>query len=423
MHVLFVHRAFPAQFGRLGLELTRRYGWKCSFLIERLSGCPTPSPEMLQGLDLHYLPRPETPTRPGATPWPQTYGETVERARAVVEAVRARPGLRPDLVVGHGGLVPTLLLREVHDCPQVDYCEYYFAPRGRDLTYRVDLPPAEPAPFYPRCINATTLVNLTAADAGYAPTHWQRDCFPERFRHKIAVHFDVIDTELYRPRPVPRVLAGRPVPAGTRLVTFVARGLESMRGFDLFPEVADRVGRTRADVLFVVVGGEETYYGWDLHHTGGVSFKQWALARRPYDMSRFVFLGQVEPAELARVLCLSDLHVYLSVPFVLSWSLFNALACGCVVLAGDVAPVREVIVPDRHGLLEPLFDVDRLAAAAGRVLDDPAAFRPLGEAGRRLMEEQYGLDVAVPALKGFFDAAGGACPRAPGGRDESRRSP
>src|SRR5262249_48551384 len=103
------------------------------------------------------------------------------------------------------------------------------------------------------------------------------------------------------------------------------------------------------------------------------------------------------------VLRRSDLHVYLSVPFVLSWSVLNALACGCVVLAGDVPPVREVIEPGRTGLVEPLFDLERLTETALAVLDRPAEFRRLGEAGRRLMEERYSLEVAVPALADFFE--------------------
>ncbi|MBV9125095.1 MAG: glycosyltransferase, partial [Planctomycetes bacterium] len=107
--------------------------------------------------------------------------------------------------------------------------------------------------------------------------------------------------------------------------------------------------------------------------------------------------------QLAPLLCLSDLHLYLTAPFVLSWSLFDALACGCVVLAGDVEPVWEVIEPGRTGLVEPLFDTERLAETALRVLADPAAYRPLGQAGRQLMEEKYSLEVAVPGLKDYFE--------------------
>jgi glycosyltransferase involved in cell wall biosynthesis len=332
-------------------------------------------------------------------------------AQGVYEAVRSTPELRPDLVVSHGGLAPTLFLRDLLPCPMVDYCEYCFAPARRDLTYRIDLPSVEPAGFFPRCINAATLLNLVAADAGYCPTQWQRDSFPARFHDKLEVHFDGIDTELYRPRSsgeLPRSIAGRAIDESTRIVTYVARGLESMRGFDLFMQLADRIGRERADVLFVVAGDEEIYYGWDQLRTGKQTFKQWVVERGHYDLSRFVFLGHVEPEQLAEVLALSDLHVYLSVPFVLSWSLFDALACGCVLLAGDVAPVSELIEPGINGLLEPLFDGERLARTALRVLDDPAAHRHLGAAARRLLVKKYSLETAVPELMAYFERVAGA---------------
>jgi glycosyltransferase involved in cell wall biosynthesis len=400
MHVLFVHRAFPAQFGRLALELTRRYGWKCTCLVRHLSRCPTPSPEMLAAVELLPL---EADGDGRDVPWPQAHGHALELGRAAFEAVRARPDLRPDLVVSHGGLVPTLFLRDLLDCPFVDYCEYYFAPSHNDLTYRVDLPPVEPAAFFPRCLNA-------AVEAGYSPTRWQRDSFPARFRPKIEVHFDGIDTDLYRPRSAAESLAALPVPAGTRVVTFAARSLESVRGFDLFLRVADRIARARPDVLFVVAGEADTHYGWDRLFTGGLSFKEWALQRVGGDRSRLLFLDHVEPERLAGILCRSDLHLYLSVSFVLSWSLLDALACGCVVLAGDVAPVREAITDGVNGLLGPLFDDEALAEAALRVLDDPAAFRPLGQQARACAEENYGLDTTVPALRDFFERVAGIRP-------------
>ncbi|MBL8799149.1 MAG: glycosyltransferase [Planctomycetia bacterium] len=410
MRVLFLHRAFPAQFGRLALELTTRYGWQCSFLVEHLSRCPTPSPEMLQRLTLLTLPRPAAPADKTAIPWPQQYGSTLQAAQAVHDAVRAHPQLRPDLVVAHGGLTPTLLLRGLLDCPLVDYCEYYFAPQHRDLTYRVDLPAVEPAAFFPRCINAATLLNLADCDAGYAPTLWQQRSFPRRFWSKIAVHFDGIDTQLYRPRTLPRFINGAAVAESTRIVTFVARGLESMRGFDLFLRLAQRIQQEMTDVLFVVAGDETVYYGWDGLRTGDLTFKQWAVRQTGCDLTRFVFLNHIEPAALAEVFALSDLHVYLSVPFVVSWSLFDALATGCVVLAGDVEPVRELIRSGENGLLEPLFDSDRLAATALRVLRDPAAFRPLGQAARQMIEERYSLEVSIPALRDYFERVAARAP-------------
>lgn len=404
MHLLFLHEAFPAQFGQLALELTRRYGWRCDFLVEDLSRCPTPSHEMLRRLNIERLPLSADFRENRLLPWPQMYARYLQLCQSAFEAVRARPELRPDLVVAHGGCgAPTLFLPEVLRCPILNYCEYYFAPSHCDISYRIDLPAAEPAQFYPRCINAITLASLVNCDGGYSPTQWQKETFPARFWPKIEVHFDGIDTELYRPRQVPRVLAGQSVPADTRIVTYVARGLESMRGFDQFMKVAARICRVRNDVLFVVVGSDKTYYGWDLLHTGQPSFKQWVLSQGNFDLSRFIFYEHLQPAELANLFCLSDLHIYLTVPFVFSWSAFDALASACVVLASDVAPVREVIEPGRTGLLEPFFDIDRLTEAALAVLADPAAFRRLGLAARAMIEERYGIERMAPELKDYFE--------------------
>jgi glycosyltransferase involved in cell wall biosynthesis len=193
------------------------------------------------------------------------------------------------------------------------------------------------------------------------------------------------------------------LPPDTRIVTFVSRGLESIRGFDVFMKVAQRIARERADVLFVVAGGDEIHYGWDKLHTGSPSFKQWVLSRDDYDLSRFLFLGRILPERLADILRISDLHIYLTAPFVLSWSMLDAMASGCVVVASDVPPVRELIEPGRNGLVEPLFDVERLTDTALRVLAEPAEFAPLGRAARRTIEEKYSLEVCIPPLKEFFE--------------------
>jgi glycosyltransferase involved in cell wall biosynthesis len=407
MNVLFIHQAFPAQFGRLALELTKRYGWTCDFLVENLSSCPTPSAEMLEQLKLYRIQTPAESRDQSPTPWPQIHAKYLGLCGAVFNSAKGIPDLKPDLIVGHGGRgSPTVFLPDLFDCPLLNYCEYYFSTDPRsDISYRVDLPPAtDVAPFFPRCINAPVLVALTNADGGYSATHWQKQSFPKRFHHKIEVQFDGIDTEIYCPKEdVPRVIAGRTIPKETKIVTFVARGLESMRGFDVFMKVAARIARQRSDVLFVIAGNDHAYYGWDPLHTGQKSFKSWVLDRVKHDPDRFLFTGHVLPEELADILRLSDLHLYLTVPFVLSWSLLNAMACGCVVLGSDVPPVREVIDGGVHGLIEPLFDLDRLTEAALRVLDDPAAYKPLGEAARDRMENDFSLDACVPRLKDYFE--------------------
>jgi len=134
------------------------------------------------------------------------------------------------------------------------------------------------------------------------------------------------------------------------------------------------------------------------------------LSQGQYDLDKFIFLDYVEPSVLSDILCLSDLHVYLTVPFVLSWSFFDALACGRVVLASDVDPVLEVIEPDKNGLVAPMFDMDVFCEKALQVLKKPGDFRPLGEAARTLMETHYSIDACISPLKDYFERAASALP-------------
>ena len=136
---------------------------------------------------------------------------------------------------------------------------------------------------------------------------------------------------------------------------------------------AKKLCERRPDVRFVVAGQDRICYGGDEAATGERSFKSWVLAQDQYDLSRFHFVGLLPPVELAKLFSITDLHVYLTVPFVLSWSLLNALACGATVLASDTAPVREIIRHGENGLLAGFFDVDDMVRQAERVLDGRAS--------------------------------------------------
>jgi glycosyltransferase involved in cell wall biosynthesis len=177
------------------------------------------------------------------------------------------------------------------------------------------------------------------------------------------------------------------------------------RGFDVFMAFAHHLLKRRSDVRFVVVGSDKVHYGGDDKRTGGKTFKQWVLDQNRYDLSKFAFVGTVPAPTLSRLFQITDLHVYLTVPFVLSWSLFDALACGAVVLGSDTGPVRELIDPGRTGLLHDFFDPEGMAEQADRVLSDPATYAPLGAAGAALVQERYSLDVCLPKLVGLYESA------------------
>jgi glycosyltransferase involved in cell wall biosynthesis len=168
-------------------------------------------------------------------------------------------------------------------------------------------------------------------------------------------------------------------------------------------QTAKLLCQRRRDVLFFVVGEDRICYGGDEEFIGQKSFKEWVLARDSYDLSRFVFTGPMPVGALAQPFALSDLHIYLTVPFVLSWSLLNALACGVTVLASNTAPVREVVEHGKNGLLTEFFDVEGLANLAGHVLDTPADYKHLGRAGVEMVRQRYSLDVCLPRMLVLYE--------------------
>ena len=160
----------------------------------------------------------------------------------------------------------------------------------------------------------------------------------------------------------------------------------------------------RADsrVIFLIVGEDRVAYGGDLDMIAEKSFKEHVLKQDEYDLSRLLFLGRLSPQDLAQVLSLSNPHIYLTVPFVLSWSLLNAVACDCVVLGPDTVPVREVIRPGENGLLVDFFDADGLAAAALEMLAQPEAYRPLARAAEETIHREYSLRTVLPRMAAFY---------------------
>jgi glycosyltransferase involved in cell wall biosynthesis len=315
------------------------------------------------------------------------------------------------LIVGHSGFGSTLFLPELYPgVPIVNYFEFYYHPHQSDMDFRPEFPPSELDYLRARARNAMLLLDLENCSHGYSPTYFQRGLFPEIYQSKIDVIFDGIETDIFQKRHnIPRKIGDRTIPAATRIVTYVSRGFESMRGFDIFMKVARRIYEDYHDVLFVVVGSERICYGGDEKHIAGhKSFRDYVLAQSEFDMSKFLFTGPIPVTQLVEVLSLSDLHLYFTVPFVLSWSLMNALACGCTVLASDTKPVREMIVDGENGRLCDFHDVDGFASRAIEVLSDPPAFRHLGQAAAARIEREYSIDVTLPRLAQLFEKLAGS---------------
>ncbi|MBC7784617.1 MAG: glycosyltransferase [Burkholderiales bacterium] len=412
MHVLYVHQNFPAQFGHIARHLVNKLGWRCSFVSETPGG-------IVEGIEkIQYK------LGGGATKQnhfcTRTFENTVWHCHAVYNALVERPEIKPDLIVGHSGFGSTLFLRELYpETPIVNFFEYYYRSHDADsdMDFRRDLNWQVPEIKYlrSRCRNAMILLDLQNCQIGYTPTQFQKSRFPREYDDKIRTIFDGVDREVYhgygeslRP-PVsqrgPRTIAGQEIAADMRVVTYVSRGFESMRGFDIFMKAAKIICDRMPNVVFLVIGTDRIAYGGDEGYLGGKSFKQWVLDQDQYDLSRIRFVGRLPMDELGRTLASSDLHIYLTVPFVLSWSMMDAMSCGAAVLASDTSPVKEMIQDGQNGLLADFFSPEDFADKACRVLADPDAYRHLGQAAEKMVAERYSLEALLPQMLQLYDDA------------------
>ena len=368
MQIVFVHQNFPAQFGHVANYLADRRGHRCVFVSRRKVA---DSPQIRQ---VRYEVK-GGPTRHHHI-CSRTFESTVCHAHAVYEVLAQRSDVQPDLIVGHSGFGSTLFLPELYHCPILNYFEYFFRSRNSDIDFRPDFPCRPIDRLRVRTRNAMLLLDLHNCNGGYSPTRWQHAQLPAEYQAKVQVIFDGIDTELWKTcEPADRRVGDWQVPVGCKLVTYATRGMEAMRGFDMFLNVAHRISLERSDVVFAIAGEDRVVYGGDGRHIPGDSLKDYLLSLGNFDRTRFHFLGRLTPPDLAKLFSLSDLHFYFTVPFVLSWSLFNALACGATVLASNAGPVPEVVRDGHNGLLLDFFDEDGFVDLALRVLRDPGSYR------------------------------------------------
>ncbi|MDP9175881.1 MAG: glycosyltransferase [Planctomycetota bacterium] len=413
MHILYVHQNYPAQFGHIADALVAK-GWRCTFVSQTEPGVVNGVQKFQYRLQGGATDRTHFCSR--------TFENAVWHSDAVYQTARDIHELEPDLIVGHSGFGSTLFLRELFPrVPVVNLFEFYYRSHDpdSDMDARRDLGWGATPIHYMRSYarNAMILLDLQNCQFGYTPTRFQRSRFPAEYQPKLRTVFDGIDRSIYhghgdtlRP-PVStrqtRTVGGVEIHPHHRVVTYVSRGFESMRGFDIFMRAAKIIAEQNADVQFLIVGSDKISYGRDTDFVGEhKTFKAWVLAQQPYDLSRFHFLGTLPQAELAAVLASSDLHIYLTVPFVLSWSMMNAMSCGAVVLGSSTSPVREMIREGETGLLADFYKPEEFAAKALGALKDPDQYRPLGRAAEKLVAEKYSLEVILPQMiKLYEDAA------------------
>ncbi len=330
-------------------------------------------------------------------PWLAGVDAQVRRGQIVARAMRQMKerGLVFDVVVAHPGWGEALFVKDVFpSTPLLSYFEFFYSFAGADVGFDPEFPPAPDDALRLRLRNAMHLSALNACDAGFTPTEWQRAQFPSEYRSRIAVVHEGVDTDAIRPDPHARFTwQGRVFAASEPIVTYVARNLEPYRGVHRFLRALPALLAAAPGAQVLVVGGDEVSYGAPSAHPGGwrgALVDELAAAGTPLDAQRVHFIGKLPHAEYVKVLQVSAAHVYLTYPFVLSWSLLEAMAAGCQVVASRTAPVLEVL-DDASARLVDFFDHDALVAAIVAALRDPAHGRASREAARAAVVERFDL--------------------------------
>ena len=403
MKILFVHQNFPGQFLHLAPELARR-GHEVLALTDQANN-------RTQTINvLKYKSDPVT-VDPAATRLGRNFTQNSDRgvscARAALQ-LRQQRGYVPDVIFGHSGWGETLFLKEIWpEAKLIVYAEFYYKGRGADVGFDLEFGKASFDQVMIAQGRAAHLgQSLVHADAGLAPTHWQASTFPPPLRRMIEVIFDGVDTDLVRPDPAATLTLpnGQTLRAGDEVLTFVNRNLEPYRGYHTFIRALPDVLAARPQAQVVIVGGDEVSYG--AAPKDGKSWKEVFLAevRDRLDLSRVHFMGKVPYPTFLSILQVSRVHAYLTYPFVLSWSMIEAMAAGCHVVGSQVPPVAEAIDDGLNGSLVDFFDVPAWSRTLTTALADPARFDPLRQAARQTAITRYDLRaVCLPKMVQFVE--------------------
>jgi glycosyltransferase involved in cell wall biosynthesis len=390
MRIAFVHQNFPGQYPHLARRLA-----EAGHDLLAITHDGNKRPELIRTVRYAFG-REQVP--PTANPLARHYNQAIARAAVVARtAVKLQEeGFSPDLILGHAGWGETLLLKEAWPRARMQsYSEFYYRAEGADVGFD---PEFQKETFESRAMahtkNAAMLLALATADRGIAPTVWQRSVFPDELHGKIDLVHDGIDTASVRPNRKAFILLekrGLTLRPGDEVITFVNRNLEPYRGYHVFMRALPTILAARPKAHAILVGANGVSYGRAAPE--GQTWKDIFLGevKDRLDTSRVHFVGQVPHSTFVNVLQVSAAHVYLTYPFVLSWSMLEAMAAGCLVVASDTPPVTEVIRDGENGLLFPFFDTDALSRRVIEALAEPKRFRQVRERARADIVERYDL--------------------------------
>jgi glycosyltransferase involved in cell wall biosynthesis len=402
MNYLFIHQNFPAQYRHVVRHLASQRNNRIYFITQ-------PNDNAMVGVTKVTYPKDERgPINCHA------YSVELDRAiytgATVADVCRklSDEGFRPDLIVGHSGWGETLFVKDVFpDVPLLANFEFYYHTHGVDVGFDPEFVSIFNDPSRLRARNATNLLAFEAADWGHCATEWQRSLYPPEMRPRISTLHEGVDTDIARPlRTASFKIPGmrRALTRRDPVVTYVARNLEPYRGFHIFMRALPQLLRRCPRARVVIVGGDGVSYGAPPPPRS--TFREMMLQElgAKLDLERVHFLGMIDYHEYLTLLQVSSVHVYLTYPFVLSWSFIEAMASGCLIVGSATPPVLEVLRDGENGLAVDFFSPRMLANRIEAALEHPARMKPLREAARATAVDQFDLkSKLLPRWLTLFD--------------------
>ena len=387
MRILFIHQNFPGQYKHIAAALVARGDEVTALCVEN-----NPAPAGVQVF--RYTPK--RGNTPNVHPWIQDTETKVIRGEACFLAAKQLhdQGYVPDIICAHPGWGEALFIKEVWpQVPLLSHFEFYYHPHGADVGFDPEFPSSENDAPRLMAKNLANLMNLEQCDAGVSPTAWQKSTHPASFQHKIRVIHEGVDTDTIRPAADTTInldggIALRP---GDEVVTFVNRNQEPYRGCHSFIRAIPEIQCRRPQARIVIVGGDGVSYG--SQPPAGTTWKAHFLKELGdrIDGSRVHFVGTIPYNAFIGLLQVSACHVYLTYPFVLSWSMLEAMSAGCLVIGSRTQPVEEVITQGENGLLVDFFSPSEIAEQVTQALTSPGDFTAIRQRARQTIVDHYDL--------------------------------
>lgn len=397
MKLLVIHQNFPGQFRHVVLAALDRRDEVVAIGRDTAPG--------LAGVKIHRYRA--TSRAPGNVhPYLIRYEQAVIDGQKVFEMLTRlkRSGYQPDVILAHPGWGETLFAKDVYpDTPLIHYCEYYYRAQGADCGFDLEFRRATRESSRLRVLNSLHLLNIEQCDIAIAPTRWQRSLFPAAYRSAIRViHEGIVQGSDLAKTAAVVLPNGIELRAGHPIVTYVARNLEPYRGFHSFIRAIPQIQAACPNAQIIVIGGDGVSYG--RMPSEYANWRSRMEAEVSFDHSRVHFTGKLPYQTYRAVLQCSKVHVYLTYPFVLSWSLLEAMASGCVIVASDTAPVKEVIVDEVNGLLVDFFDHQTIAKRVSEVLRSVDGYECLASAAK-LTASRFDVKSGVSQYFDVFESA------------------